>query len=57
MLKDGHHTSIVEVSNQIKSSGKPIKYLEWSKERGKEVKSTTYHSKKNGFESNAAEFD
>ena len=57
MMKDGNHKLLImELFNQIKTRTKSIRYLEWSKEKGPEVKSTTYHSKKNALESDGEEF-
>ena len=57
MIKDGNHKSLItDVCNELKAINKPIKYLEWSKDRGTDVKATTYFSKKNALESTAEEF-
>ena len=37
-------------------SGKTFKYLEWSREKGSDVKAVTYHSKKNALACNSEDF-
>ena len=50
MVKDEHHQQqIEELCEAIKVSGKTFKYLEWSREKGSDVKAVTYHSKKNAL--------
>ena len=41
--------SINALIENVNKSGKTFNYLEWSKEKGKEVKSKRYHSKKNAL--------
>ena len=59
MVKDNTHKQEVnDLIQHIKASGKTFDYLEWSKEgeKGKAVKATTYHSKKNALSSECKEF-
>ena len=41
--------SVNALIENVKNSGKTLSYIEWSKEKGKEVKSKTYHSRKNAL--------
>ena len=41
--------SVNALIENVKNSGKTLNYIEWSKEKGKQVKSKTYHSRKNAL--------